>query len=92
MSDLGVIMTLPLLAQAGAAQVEQPVEAIPPEVQAEPDAPPEVDNQVIDGRRRPDYTGPLPDEIVIRTTLARCARLRPRRSQRTRCRSLIAGG
>ncbi|WP_432201063.1 hypothetical protein ACRAQ7_02180 [Erythrobacter sp. W53] len=64
MSGLGVVITLPLLAQAGAAQVEQPSDApSPPEVQAEPDAPPPVDNEVIDGRRRPDYTGPLPDEI-----------------------------
>src|SRR6478735_8463227 len=28
------------------------------------DAPPPVDNQSIEGRRRPGYTGPLPDEVT----------------------------
>jgi len=34
-----------------------------PVVSAEPDAPPPIDNEIIEGRRRPDYTEPLPEEV-----------------------------
>ncbi|WP_370191426.1 hypothetical protein [Qipengyuania sp.] len=35
-----------------------------PVVQAEPAEPPPVDNEIIEGRRRPDYTEPLPEEVT----------------------------
>ena len=65
-------MTLPVafgpMAIALAAQAELPP-AVPPAEQgpvvvAEPAEPPAVDNEIIEGRRRPDYTGPLPEEVT----------------------------
>lgn len=57
-------MLLPLIALL---QTQPPAEPPPPDAPAEPpweaDAPP-VDPQVIEGRRRPDYTGPLPDPVT----------------------------
>jgi hypothetical protein len=41
--------------------IEQPGEPSEPEWET---APPPVDPELIDGRRRPDYTGPLPDAIT----------------------------
>ncbi|WP_421990006.1 hypothetical protein [Qipengyuania sp.] len=35
-----------------------------PVVKAEPDEPPPVEREIIEGRRRPDYTEPLPDEVT----------------------------
>lgn len=50
-----------------AAPAEQGTEASPPqdwvEQSTDPDAFPPIDPQIIEGRRRPDYTGPLPDRI-----------------------------
>ncbi len=74
---MGFSFLLPLaLMQAAAAeepapaeQVEQPAEpseAAPSdwvEQSTDPDAFPPVDPQIIEGRRRPDYTDPLPDRI-----------------------------
>ncbi len=74
---MGISFLLPLaLMQAAAAeepapaeQVEQPAEpseAAPSdwvEQSTDPDAFPPVDPQIIEGRRRPDYTDPLPDRI-----------------------------
>lgn len=65
-------MTLPVsfgpMAIALAAQAELPP-AVPPAEQgpvvvAEPAEPPAVDNEIIEGRRRPDYTEPLPEEVT----------------------------
>lgn len=65
-------MTLPIafgpMAIALAAQAELPP-AVPPAEQgpvvvAEPAEPPAVDNEIIEGRRRPDYTEPLPEEVT----------------------------
>ncbi len=54
------------LALVLAAQAELPPVAAPeaPVVQAEPAEPPPVDNEIIEGRRRPDYTEPLPEEVT----------------------------
>ena len=65
-------MTLPVafgpMAIALAAQAELPPATPPaeqgPVVVAEPAEPPAVDNEIIEGRRRPDYTGPLPEEVT----------------------------
>lgn len=65
-------MTLPIafgpMAIALAAQVELPPATPPaeqgPVVVAEPAEPPAVDNEIIEGRRRPDYTEPLPEEVT----------------------------
>ena len=65
-------MTLPIafgpMAIALAAQAELPPATPPaeqgPVVVAEPAEPPAVDNEIIEGRRRPDYTGPLPEEVT----------------------------
>ncbi|QYJ07779.1 hypothetical protein [Qipengyuania flava] len=60
----GAFMPLALVV---AAQQELPPQEEPaselPTVNPEPGEPPAVDNEVIDGRRRPDYTEPLPDEV-----------------------------
>ena len=50
-------------------EVEAPAETTPTtqaadEIQAEPGEPPAVDNESIDGRRRPGVTGALPDRIT----------------------------
>jgi hypothetical protein len=46
----------------------EPAPAAPPEntesAEAEDEGPPPVDNESIEGRRRPGYTGPLPEEIT----------------------------
>ena len=54
------------LVLALAAQPELPPQPAPetPVVNPEPAEPPPVDNEIIDGRRRPDYTEPLPDEVT----------------------------
>ncbi|WP_415915284.1 hypothetical protein [Qipengyuania flava] len=56
------------MAIALAAQAELPPATPPaeqgPVVVAEPAEPPAVDNEIIEGRRRPDYTGPLPEEVT----------------------------
>jgi hypothetical protein len=65
-------VTLPVafgpMAIALAAQAELPPATPPaeqgPVVVAEPAEPPAVDNEIIEGRRRPDYTGPLPEEVT----------------------------
>ena len=65
-------MTLPIafgpMAIALAAQAELPPSTPPaeqgPVVVAEPAEPPAVDNEIIEGRRRPDYTEPLPEEVT----------------------------
>ena len=65
-------MTLPIafgpMAIALAAQAELPPATPPAEqglvVVAEPAEPPAVDNEIIEGRRRPDYTEPLPEEVT----------------------------
>ncbi|WP_291174949.1 hypothetical protein [Erythrobacter sp.] len=48
------------------AQAEPPTQppADDPVVKAEPDEPPPVEREIIEGRRRPDYTEPLPDEVT----------------------------
>ncbi|KWV94708.1 hypothetical protein ASS64_08885 [Erythrobacter sp. AP23] len=48
------------------AQAELPPQppADDPVVKAEPDEPPPVEREIIEGRRRPDYTEPLPDEVT----------------------------
>ncbi len=51
---------LPVLVQAAELPPEPPE---PPPVSAEPAEPPPVDPEIIEGRRRPDYTDPLPDRI-----------------------------
>jgi hypothetical protein len=65
-------VTLPIafgpMAIALAAQAELPPSTPPaeqgPVVVAEPAEPPAVDNEIIEGRRRPDYTEPLPEEVT----------------------------
>jgi len=65
-------VTLPIafgpMAIALAAQAELPPATPPaeqgPVVVAEPAEPPAVDNEIIEGRRRPDYTEPLPEEVT----------------------------
>ncbi|WP_370032497.1 hypothetical protein [Qipengyuania mesophila] len=54
------------LALVLAAQAELPPVPAPeaPVVQPEPAEPPAVDNEIIEGRRRPDYTEPLPEEVT----------------------------
>ncbi|TNE50914.1 MAG: hypothetical protein EP341_07450 [Sphingomonadales bacterium] len=62
---------LPLVLVLQAAPPE-PAQAVAEEVQTEESQPhppweadtPPVDPEIIDGRRRPDYTGPLPDEVT----------------------------
>ncbi len=68
-------LLLPLMAQAGEpappaaqpAETQPPVEEITgrdaPTIDAEPGAPPPVDNELIDGRRRPDDADNLPERI-----------------------------
>ncbi|MBT2135017.1 hypothetical protein KK137_11790 [Croceibacterium sp. LX-88] len=54
---------MPLMLQASGA--EPPVlPPQPPEVTPEDQGPPPVDNESIEGRRRPGYTGPLPDAVT----------------------------
>jgi hypothetical protein len=55
---------LPLLLQtAPAAEPPVPPDPAPTAVQAD-DAPPPVDNETINGRRRPGYTGDLPEAVT----------------------------
>lgn len=58
----GAVFLVPLMLQVVAAE-GAPVEPVPP-VSAEAPAPPPVDPGMVDGRRRPGYTDPLPDAIT----------------------------
>ncbi|WP_324828432.1 hypothetical protein [Qipengyuania zhejiangensis] len=42
---------------------DAPLQQEPPAETAEVDEPPPLDNEIIEGRRRPDYTAPLPDAV-----------------------------
>ena len=68
MSSAFLLLPLALQAQeAPQATVETAVQSVQPDEIREPDweqEPPPVDPEIIDGRRRPDYTGPLPDEVT----------------------------
>ncbi|WP_375290535.1 hypothetical protein [Qipengyuania sp.] len=55
-------LALPLVAQA-IVQDPPPEDTITPRVQAERPEPPPVDNEIIDGRRRPDNTDDLRDPV-----------------------------
>ena len=61
-ATLTFLPAIALLLQAPAEAVESP--APPPPVEAEDEAPPPVDNESIEGRRRPGQTGPLPDAVT----------------------------
>jgi hypothetical protein len=65
---VGVLAPLALLlaAQDAVPPADTPPDsaAQAPVVNPEPAEPPPVDAEIIDGRRRPDYTGPLPDEVT----------------------------
>lgn len=61
MSVAGLLVPL-ALTMAGAQEIPT-AEAPHPTVNPEPEAAPPVDNEIIEGRRRPDYTEPLPDEV-----------------------------
>ena len=58
---MGASLLLPLALQAAAPLPSAPPQE-PPE--AADDAPPPVDDESIEGRRRPGYTGPLPDAVT----------------------------
>ena len=81
-------LALLLAAQAELPPEPAPVDA-PPVVNPEPGEPAAVDPAIIDGRRRPDYTEPLPDAVSQTNEGAVRA---PRRSRSTRSRSPTAGG
>ncbi len=49
--------------RASTEETEPESEELPPEFEVEPSEPPPVDNESIDGRRRPGFTGELPDRI-----------------------------
>ncbi|MFZ1742488.1 MAG: hypothetical protein WAT93_06515, partial [Pontixanthobacter sp.] len=49
---------------AEAASEKVAVEAPPPAIEVEPGEPPAVDNESIDGRRRPGFTDKLPDRVT----------------------------
>jgi hypothetical protein len=51
-------------AEADSTPELDPVENAEPPFEVEPSAPPAVDNESIDGRRRPGYTAALPDAIT----------------------------
>lgn len=51
-------------AEADTTPELDPVENAEPSFEVEPSAPPAVDNESIDGRRRPGYTAALPDAIT----------------------------
>jgi len=57
-------LLLPLALQAAAAEAAPAPVPVPAVEQAPDDAPPPVDNESIEGRRRPGYTGPLPEAIT----------------------------
>ena len=63
---MGPIAFAPLaLFLAGQAELPpEPPGAPQPVVEPEPAEPPPVDNEIIEGRRRPDYTAPLPEEVT----------------------------
>ncbi len=42
---------------------DRPARGEPSAIDADPGAPPPVDKEILDGRRRPDYTEPLPDAV-----------------------------
>jgi hypothetical protein len=58
---MGASLLLPLALQAAVPLPSAPPQE-PPE--AADDAPPPVDDESIEGRRRPGYTGPLPDAVT----------------------------
>jgi len=62
------LLALAMQAQdAQSSEDDAAIGATPSEAQAEPDweqEPPRVDPGIIEGRRRPDYTKPLPDEVT----------------------------
>ena len=92
-------MTLPIafgpMAIALAAQAELPPATPPaeqsPVVVAEPAEPPAVDNEIIEGRRRPDYTEPLPEEVT-QTNVGAVRAPPPEAFPVDRCPFPIAGG
>ncbi|MFA6220615.1 MAG: hypothetical protein WC692_12705 [Erythrobacter sp.] len=61
---MGPELILPMLMLAAAPQEATEPPAQPPQVNPEPGEPPPVDTRIIEGRRRPDYTEPLPDEVT----------------------------
>ncbi|MEX0342750.1 MAG: hypothetical protein AB3N06_09190 [Erythrobacter sp.] len=61
----GGIVPLALIVAAQQELPPEPEQSLdPPVVNPEPAEPPAVDNEIIEGRRRPDYTEPLPDEVT----------------------------
>lgn len=58
---MGPGLLLPLLLAQAAGDAPPSVSVESPR---EDEAPPPVDNESIEGRRRPGYTGPLPDEVT----------------------------
>ncbi|QKG72148.1 hypothetical protein [Erythrobacter mangrovi] len=58
----GFLLPMLMLVAAPQEATEPPAEQ--PVVNPEPAEPPPVDNEIIEGRRRPDYTEPLPDEVM----------------------------
>lgn len=58
----GFILPMLMLVATPQEAPEPPTEQ--PAVNPEPAEPPPVDNEIIEGRRRPDYTEPLPDEVT----------------------------
>ena len=59
----GLAMLLPLVLQVQAASPPAEPQEPAPDPPWEVDTPP-VDPEIIEGRRRPDYTGPLPDPVT----------------------------
>ena len=52
-------------AEGSVDELDPVEEETAPEFEIEPTAPPEIDNESIDGRRRPGLTGELPDRIEV---------------------------
>ncbi len=55
---------LPLMLQLAAGEAAPPPEPPAAPADAADEAPPPVDNESIEGRRRPGYTGPLPEAVT----------------------------
>ncbi len=63
-SEFLVPMALLFAAPQDAVPLDDaPLQQEPPAETAEVDEPPPLDNEIIEGRRRPDYTAPLPDAV-----------------------------
>ncbi len=63
-SEFLVPMALLFAAPQDAVPLDDaPLQQEPPAETAEADEPPPLDNEIIEGRRRPDYTAPLPDAV-----------------------------